>query len=162
MTQDRPNIPGLGPIVLQSLQNIRDLAQQAEKAIQEYSNRRSLGCQNLVVIDSIPNLENPKYSVTLDQDWQEDEKGNVLLVCSYDDSWNAWLRIGGLDSEVRLEISWRPENYPSLNLCLVQCSDENLYQHLVSKFSGDWIVRKLNLSEHSVFELQQAWAHKEE
>lgn len=162
MTQEKTNVPGLGPIVLQSLQNIQDIAQQAEKAIQEYASRRSLGQKNLVAIDSVPDPENPKYHITLDQDWQEDEKGNVLLVCSYDESWNAWLRLGGLDSEVRLEISWRLDNYPSLNLCLVQCSDEKLYQHLVAKFSGDWIVRELDLGEHTIFELQQAWAHKEE
>ncbi len=162
MTQEKSDIAGLGPSVLQSLQNIQDMAQQVEKAIREFADRRSLGTKNIVVVDSIPAEEDAKYSVTLDQDWQEDEKGNVLLVSSHEDSWNAWLRLGGLDSDLRLEISWRPDNYPSLNLCLIQCSDEKLYQHLVDKFNHDWIVRKLNLGEHTTLELDLAWSHKEE
>ncbi len=161
-SDDEPHVPGLNPVVLRSLLDIQQLAKRAEDVIRQVTDRRSVSPKDVFVVDSIPNPKvSEKYEFTLDQDWQEDERGNTLLVSSYDDKWNAWIRLSGT-GDIRLEISWRPDNYPALNLCLVKCNDEGLYQHLVQQFDQQWQILKLNLNGHTSEELEGAWARKEE
>jgi hypothetical protein len=105
---------------------------------------------------------NPSFfSVLVDCDLEEDERGNTLLVLPDPggDRMNAWIK---LDGEIRLEIVWRPENHPSLEVRLVRVSDEDLFQHLVKEFGSTWTVRRLNLGTHDEPELLQDWARKEQ
>ena len=100
-----------------------------------------------------------KYSFLLNQDFSECERGNVLLTHTEEDMFNAWIQ---LDGDIRLEIAWRPQNYPSLTVQLVKCSDEELWQHLIKEFSTMWNISKLNLGEQHLTEtLEEEWKHQE-
>lgn len=94
------------------------------------------------------------YQVKLDQDFCADEKGNVLLAHGEEFYLNAWIRLSG---NVRLEISYRHDNYPSLIVQTVCITDEELWKHLVKSFGTSWFVQKLNLGNRTLEELVDAW-----
>ena len=70
----------------------------------------------------------------------ETERGNTLLVNG--DSFVAWLGMGG---NKRLEVSWVPDNYPSLNVQTIERTDAELAEHINTKCCG-WYVRKCNIA----------------
>lgn len=79
--------------------------------------------------------------VQLPEDFCEDERCNVLLTAMEEFHLNAWIR---LRDDVRLEITYRPENHPSLVLQLVTVSDEELAAH-IKKTCGGMFIRRLNV-----------------
>lgn len=76
----------------------------------------------------------------LPDNFRDSERGNTLL-SDDDGGLNAWIR---LDGNVRLEISYRPANYPALNVATVKLSDAELLTHIKNRCQGMY-VRKLNL-----------------
>lgn len=106
-------------------------------------------------------LEPGGFEVTLNQDWCETERGNVML-SSHElySQFNAWI---ALYEDVWLEISYRPENYPALLVSLVRISEDELFDHLVESYydSAEWCIDKLNLSTYSADDLEKSWADKQ-
>lgn len=78
--------------------------------------------------------------VQLTEEFHETERCNVLLTGTEEFRLNAWIR---LRDDVRLEITYRPENYPSLELRVVTVSDKKLAEHIQKTCVG-MLVRKLN------------------
>ena len=76
-------------------------------------------------------------------DWSACERGNVLLETSDGSDFQAYLR--GDEENEWLEISYREENYPSLNVALRSMTDEELAEHITLTFVG-WYARKMNLA----------------
>lgn len=71
------------------------------------------------------------------------ERGNILLMNEMDGGINAWLRV---DNYHWIEMSWRAENYPSLNISLININERELARHINTTFhDDDWFVRKMNL-----------------
>jgi len=83
-------------------------------------------------------------TVQLPADFHACERGNVML--SNDDNYISWLTIG---PDQRLEFSFCPDNYPKLNVKLVEMTNEQLCDYIQSKLVG-WTSHKLNLGEHEV------------
>jgi hypothetical protein len=65
------------------------------------------------------------------------ERGNVLLTNEL--NLHAYLKLEGENEW--LEISFRDENYPALNVSTVTATDEELAGHINNEFGG-WQVRK--------------------
>ena len=73
------------------------------------------------------------------------ERGNTLLVTEDGDSFVAWLDIGSPGIAFhRLEVSWNPDNYPSLNVSAGEMTDKKLAKHINENCKG-WIIRKCNV-----------------
>ena len=73
------------------------------------------------------------------------EKGNTLLVTEDGDSFVAWLDIGSPGRAFhRLEVSWNPDDYPSLSVSVVEMTDKKLAKHINENCEG-WIIRKCNV-----------------
>lgn len=139
-------------------QSLREWSDKAEEALQQFKERKSAPKPALVV-DSVAGCEVPAYQLTLDQDWSDCERGGILLVNSESERFNAWLH---QCDDIWLEITWVPDNYPSLNVTLVKISDEDLWRHLVKTFDTTTMIRKLNLGDHTSSELEEAWVTKDE
>lgn len=73
--------------------------------------------------------------------WTANERGNVLLTGD-EGELHAYLRLPF--KGYWLEISYRPQNYPSLNVASLKISDAKLAAHINQKLVGMW-VRKGNL-----------------
>lgn len=97
------------------------------------------------------------YDVALNQDFTESERGNVLIVHREEPWFNAWIRVEG---DIRLEISWRPCNYPALTVQTVKVSDDELFVHMIEQFSDMWRIEKFNLGSHAGDELMKHWETK--
>ena len=67
------------------------------------------------------------------------ERGNTLLAT--DDNMVAWLTLEG---NLRLEVSWTPDNYPALHVRTVELTDEEIAKH-IRQNCGGWYVRRLNI-----------------
>ncbi len=89
-------------------------------------------------------------------DEQQCERGGVLLVGD-DGDFNAWLKLAG---DYRLEVIWKPSNYPALTAQLVRVSDAELWAH-VKKHCGGMTVRKLNLDVPELAGRVPAWVPDE-
>jgi len=84
-----------------------------------------------------------EHNISLPVSTAYTERGNILLMNEIDGGINAWLRI---DAHHWIEMSWRAENYPSLNIGVVHISERELARHINTTFNdGDWFVRKMNL-----------------
>lgn len=138
--------------------SLRNWAERVEMALQDIQARKSIP-KVALVIDSVAGSEVPQYQITLDQDWHDTERGNILLMNSESERFNAWLSQG---DDLWLEITWVPDNYPSLNVTVVRCTPEEMWRHLVKAFDETTMIRKLNLGDHTAAELEAAWAEKEE
>jgi len=77
----------------------------------------------------------------LPDDWVGSERGNTLL-SSGEGNMVAWLDLPG--GEYRLEVTFNPDNYPSLNVQVVELSDADLADHINSELGG-WLVHKCNV-----------------
>jgi hypothetical protein len=101
------------------------------------------------------------FEHTLDCNFAECERGNTLLVrCNEDgDDFNAWIR---LEDDIRLEVTWRTGNYPSLSVKLCKVNDDDLFAHLLKEFDSSWTVRKLNLRGYDNVQLRELWKEKED
>lgn len=78
--------------------------------------------------------------ITIPDNFAECERGNTLLT---DDEGNmvAWIT---LDGELRMQVSWCPDDYPALRLSLVKLDDERLAAHINERCRG-WLIRKCNV-----------------
>jgi hypothetical protein len=87
--------------------------------------------------------------IQLPFDWCACERGNTLLSTG-EGNIVAWLDLpGGEGRQVhvhkyRLEVTYTPDNYPSLNVQIVRSSDEELAAHINSQLGG-WLVHKCNV-----------------
>ena len=73
----------------------------------------------------------------------ECERGNILLSHDEEPWMNAWLRLLG---DKWLQISYRPCNYPALDVSTVNISDEDLAEHIRTEFEGGlWYASKMNI-----------------
>lgn len=73
----------------------------------------------------------------------ETERGNILLVCDEEFYLNAWIR---LDTNGNwLQIAYRHDNYPSLEVATVTITDKKLADHINNHFDSGWTVRKCNI-----------------
>jgi hypothetical protein len=79
--------------------------------------------------------------IQLPVDWVACERGNTLL-SSGEGNMIAWLDLPG--GEHRLEVSFTPDNYPALNVQVVDLSDEGLADHINSELCG-WLVHKCSV-----------------
>ncbi len=68
------------------------------------------------------------------------ERGGTLIVNEDGPDFTAWLSLHG---NVRLEIDYRADNYPCLNVRQVEITDAKLSRHINKNIKG-WIVRKSN------------------
>lgn len=72
------------------------------------------------------------------------ERGNILLANDEENWLNAWIRLPGENRW--LQIAYRQENYPALDVSTVTITDEALAAHINKEFnSGGWTARKLNI-----------------
>lgn len=71
------------------------------------------------------------------------ERGNILLVGDegYFESWTRPLA----HTKEWINISWRPDNYPALNVSIHSLTDEELWGNILRNCGGMY-VRKLNLA----------------
>jgi hypothetical protein len=80
----------------------------------------------------------PKFNI------DENERGNILLAHDEEFWLNAWIRLPGKDEW--LQISYRRENYPALEVSTITVTDEALATHIRKAFGGGlWHARKLNI-----------------
>ena len=79
--------------------------------------------------------------MNLPDDWHACERGNTMLATG-EGNFVAWLDMD--DEGHRLEVSYAPDNYPALNVAVVNLSDEELADHINEKLQG-WIVQKCNI-----------------
>jgi hypothetical protein len=71
------------------------------------------------------------------------ERGNILLAHDEEFYLNAWIRLP--DSQW-LQIAYRNDNYPALEVSTITSTDEALAAHINKEFGGGlWSVRKLNI-----------------
>lgn len=71
------------------------------------------------------------------------ERGNILLAHDEEFYLNAWIRLP--DSQW-LQIAYRSDNYPALEISTITSTDEALAAHINKEFGGGlWSVRKLNI-----------------
>jgi len=71
------------------------------------------------------------------------ERGNILLAHDEEFYLNAWIR---LPESQWLQISYRNDNYPALEISTITSTDEALAAHINKEFGGGlWSVRKLNI-----------------
>jgi hypothetical protein len=68
------------------------------------------------------------------------ERGNTLLETG-EGNMVAWL---DLEGNHRLQVSWCPDNYPALNVSVIELTDEQLAAHINDKCGG-WLIRKCNI-----------------
>jgi hypothetical protein len=69
------------------------------------------------------------------------ERSGTLLLC--EGEFNAWLPIGDFPGCTEwLEISWRPENWPSLNVQTVKTTEAELAKHINANMGGFLIISK--------------------
>lgn len=74
----------------------------------------------------------------------ECERGNILITHEEEFYLNAWLRLDGKDQW--LQVSYRSDNYPALNVSTVTVTEEELAAHIRKEFGGGlWYVRKMNI-----------------
>lgn len=72
------------------------------------------------------------------------ERGNILLAHDEEFYLNAWIRLPGKDQW--LQIAYRHDNYPALEVSTIAIADETLAAHINKEFGGGlWSVRKLNI-----------------
>jgi hypothetical protein len=72
------------------------------------------------------------------------ERGNILIVHTEENWFNSYIRLG--EPNQWLEISWRPCNYPQLNIQTIEVTDEKLAAHIRKEFANDlWVAAKMNL-----------------
>jgi len=69
------------------------------------------------------------------------ERGGVLVTNDNGD-FNAWLTTGIVGNWC--EISWRQENYPALNVQVIEIAPKDLAEHIQKHFVG-WTARKMNV-----------------
>jgi hypothetical protein len=69
------------------------------------------------------------------------ERSGILL--GQEDNMNAWLRMDGENQW--LQISYRPENYPALNVNQISLTDAELVEHINKNFDTSWSIRKCNI-----------------
>ena len=81
-------------------------------------------------------------SVELEDNFFATERGNTMLTNDGGEM-VVWI---GLDEGVWLEVSDTPDNYPRLNVSVIQKTEVELRQHVVSNLGG-WMVVKWNLDE---------------
>lgn len=101
-------------------------------------------------VNYIPKIEFHKETCMSEQvqgipvDFSETERGNIWLVNSDSPGdQNAWLRLGG---NRWLQISTRLENYPGMNVNVIEATDEALAKHIRKEFGGgNFYARKMNL-----------------
>ena len=71
------------------------------------------------------------------------ERGNILLVHDEEFYLNAWIRLP--DSQW-LQIAYRNDKYPALEVSTINITDEALATHINKEFGGGlWRVRNLNI-----------------
>ena len=75
-------------------------------------------------------------------DFRACERGNVFLQVQEGADFQAYLR--GEEENEWLEVSYREENYPALNVAVLSITDEDLAEHISLHFVG-WYARKANL-----------------
>ena len=69
------------------------------------------------------------------------ERGGTLL--SGEVGFNAWLPLGDFPGCTEwLEITWRPENYPSLNVQTVKTTEAKLARHINAKMGGFTVLKR--------------------
>lgn len=73
--------------------------------------------------------------------WGASERGNTLLSTG-EGNIIAWL---DLPCDYRLEVSYCPDNYPSLNVRVVDLSEADLAAHINANLGG-WLVHKCNVN----------------
>jgi hypothetical protein len=73
--------------------------------------------------------------------WSACERGNTLLSTG-EGNIIAWLSLG--DNNMRLEVSYCPDNYPALNVKVVNLTDTQLAEHINTKLQG-WLIHKCNI-----------------
>lgn len=79
--------------------------------------------------------------IELDLDFEETEKGNILITHTEEFYLNSWIRLG---RTTWLEISYRSDNYPSFTTSVVQLSERDLATHIRKTFGGGtWTARKM-------------------
>ena len=77
-------------------------------------------------------------------DVAECERGNILITHEEEFYLNAWVRLDGKDQW--LQVSYRSDNYPALNVSTVTVTEEELAAHIRKEFGGGlWHVRKMNI-----------------
>ena len=72
-------------------------------------------------------------NITIPFSWSATERGNILL----DDSeggFNAWMRLPG--DNLWLETTYRPSNYPSVNVGVIEATDKKLAAHINAECKG--------------------------
>lgn len=75
----------------------------------------------------------------LPANWHACERGNTMLSTG-EGNMVAWLTI---DGDTRLEVSYAPDNYPSLNVRTCTLTDTQLAEHINTKLKG-WAANKCN------------------
>lgn len=78
------------------------------------------------------------------------ERGNILLMNEYNAGMNAWIALDvervTHETSQWIEISLRPEDYPSLAVNVVHIKERELARHINTEFAGEeWFVRKMNI-----------------
>ena len=82
-------------------------------------------------------------SFTITDGWDVCERGNILLIHDEENWMNGWMRLA---PKLWLQVSYRPCNYPALNISAASVSDEELAAHITKEFgNGLWFASKLNL-----------------
>jgi hypothetical protein len=82
--------------------------------------------------------------IVLDEHYSDCERGNILITHEGENWHNAYFRFG---NEFWLEITYRPCNYPSLNVSVIKLDDKKLAEHINKEFgNGLWIAQKMNIA----------------
>jgi phage-related protein len=68
------------------------------------------------------------------------DRGNTLLVRN--ESMVGWLEV---KRNVYLEVAWNPDNYPALNVTMIERTPEEIVEHINKNLTG-WFVRKANFN----------------